>query len=136
MTLMICAEIVARFFYRPIEGTYEIVGFLAAIMISLAMAYTQVERGHIAIEILVSRLAKRTQATIDAINWFISIILFALITWRLCVYAADLRHTGQLSATLWWPLYPFVYVVALGSAGLCLVLFVDFYKSLLQVIRK
>ena len=136
MMAMICAEIVSRSFYRSIEGAYEIVGFLAAITISLAIAHTQIQKGHVAVEVVVLRLKKQLQIIIDCFNWFVSIILFALITWRLCVYGIGLQRTGEVSPTLWWPVHPIVYVVALGSFGLCLILLIDFYKTLIEAIRK
>ena len=53
MMLLTSADVILRLFRRPITGAYEIVGLLGAIVISFSLAYTSVEKGHIAVEFLV-----------------------------------------------------------------------------------
>ena len=53
MMLLTCADVVFRLLRQPIPGTYEMVGFLGTIVASFALAYTSLEKGHIAVEILV-----------------------------------------------------------------------------------
>ena len=65
MMLLTCADVVLRFWGKPIPGTYELIGFLGAFTIAFAMAYTSVERSHIAVEILMERLPGRLQTFLD-----------------------------------------------------------------------
>ena len=136
MMLLTSADVILRLFRHPIPGTYEIVGLLGAVVISFSLAYTSVEKGHIAVEFLVQRLPRNVQAFIEAINNFLGIFLFGVIAWQSILYAADLRQTGEVSMTVQMPTYPFVYGIALGCGLLCLVLIVDFFKSLKRIGEK
>lgn len=122
MMLLTCADIVLRLMRRPITGTYELMGFLAALFVSFALAQTSVDKGHIAVDFLVMRLSRRAQRIIDAINDGVCIGLFALVTRQCVVYGAELRASGEVSMTLQLPVYPVVYGIGAGCAVLCLVL--------------
>jgi TRAP-type C4-dicarboxylate transport system permease small subunit len=131
MTLTV-ADVILRLFRNPITGTYEIVGLLGAVFVSFSLAYTSVERGHIAVDFLVQRLRLRGQKVIDCINAFICSALFGIIAWQAVVYAGSLRNTGEVSLTIQVPLYPFVFGVAIGCGLLCIVLLFRFVGSLFQ----
>lgn len=122
MMLLTCADIVLRLMRRPITGTYELMGFLAALFVSFALAQTSVDKGHIAVDFLVMHLSRRAQRIIDALNDGVCIGLFALVTRQCVVYGAELRASGEVSMTLQLPVYPVVYGIGAGCAVLCLVL--------------
>lgn len=136
MTLLVCANIVTRLFGRPILGTFELVEFLLAFVISFTLAYGAVTRCHTTVDLVMRRFSQRTQAIVDSITCLISIGLFALVTWQCCLLAAKLWHIGEVSATLWVPFFPLLYGVAFNCAIVCLVLLIDLSKSLAQVMRK
>ncbi len=136
MTLLTCADVVLRLFRLPIPGTYELVSFFSAVSVSFAMAHTCVEKGHIAVSILVQRLPARGQALIDSLTTALSLFLFVLIAWRSILYGENLRQVGEISPTLQLPFYPFVYGVGVSAAVVCLVLLADLQKSLKGVWKK
>jgi TRAP-type C4-dicarboxylate transport system permease small subunit len=129
MMLLTCADVILRLFGHPILGTYEMIGFSGAVVISFALAYTSLEKGHIAVELLVDHLPKRLQVFINGINSLIGAALFSLIAWQSFVYAGDLRESGEVSLTLQIPTYPFVYGISVGCGLLCLVLLADAIRS-------
>jgi TRAP-type C4-dicarboxylate transport system permease small subunit len=110
---------------RPIAGTYELVCFLGTVAVSFAMAHTSVEKGHVAVSLIVRLLPLRVQAVVRVITGSFSFLFFALISWRSVEYAAHMRETGEVSMTLQLPFYPFVYGIALASALVCLVLLAE-----------
>ncbi|MFB3925470.1 MAG: TRAP transporter small permease [Syntrophales bacterium] len=130
MMLLTCADVVLRFFHHPIAGTYELVGFLGVLVISFSLAYTSVEKGHIAVELLVERLPKRVRSLIDAVDALIGTGLFGLIAWQSALYGLDLKESGEVSLTLGIVTYPFVFGIAAGCSVLCAVLMVEFALSL------
>jgi TRAP-type C4-dicarboxylate transport system permease small subunit len=136
MMLLTCADVILREFRRPIPGTYELVCFLGAMAVAFAMAHTSVERGHVAVSIVVQLLPQRIQALIDSITSSFGFIFFALIAWRSVLYASTLRHSGEVSLTLRLPFYPFVYGIGFAAAVVCLVLLTDMVKSLVKVFGK
>ena len=132
MMFLTCADIILRLFRRPILGTYEIVGFLGAMVAGLAIAQTTLDRGHVAVQVVVTRFSPRVQEIIYLITHLLSIFLFALLAWECVRYGNDFRASGEVSLTLRLPFYPVVYGIALSAIVVCLVLFVD----ILQVLTK
>lgn len=130
MMVLTCTDVVLRFFRHPIPGTYEIVGLLGTVVISFSLAYTTVKKGHIAVEFIVSRFTGKTQNSIDAVNNFLSLILFAIITWQSTLYGFDLKQSGEVSLTVQLPIHPFVFGISFGCGLVCFVLAMDLYKSL------
>ena len=59
----------------------------------------------------------------------VSLALFAVVAFYVARYGRVLHETGSLSETLRIIVYPWVYVVGLGCAGLTLALLVDFLRS-------
>ncbi len=135
MMALTCADVVLRLFRHPIPGTYEIVGLMGAIGVSFALAYTTAKKGHISVEFLTSRMPKKTQFVIAAAGELLSTLLFGIIAWQSALYALDLKRTGEVSLTVEIPVYPFVLSIAIGCFLVCLVLTMDFYKSLKRVIK-
>jgi len=129
MMLLTCADVVLRFFRHPIPGTYEIVGLMGAVGASLALAYTTVKKGHIAVEFLTRRMPEKVQFIVAAASDMVSTLLFGIITWQSTVYALDLKRTGEVSLTVGIPVYPFVFSIAIGCFLVCFVLVTDLYRS-------
>ena len=136
MMLLAGANMIARVPGYPIQGTYELTGFLASITAAFALGYTQIEKGHIKVDIVTSRLSPRAQLIIEAIMYFVSVILFALVTWQVARFAGNYWREGNLSETLKIIYFPFTYGVALGSAFITLVLILDLAKTLTQAVKK
>jgi len=75
MMLLSTADVVLRRFGKPIPGTYELVGFLGTIVVSFALGFTSLEKGHIAVELLVSKLPLRTQLAIETFTNLFSFLI-------------------------------------------------------------
>jgi TRAP-type C4-dicarboxylate transport system permease small subunit len=127
-----CADIVLRLFRRPILGTYEIVGFLGAMVAAFAMAQTTIERGHVAVQVVVTRFSPRIQEIIYLITTLLGLGLFALLAWECVRYGNDFRTSGEVSMAARLPFYPILYGVAFSAGMVCLILAADF----LMVITK
>lgn len=122
--------------YVPFIGTAEVVGWLAALVAAFALGYTQLQKGHTRVDILVSRFPPRAQAIIDSIMFFIGMVLFGVATWQIVKLASRYWEMGSVSESLYIIFFPFIYTVALGCAFLCLVLLLDFLKSLAQAVKR
>ena len=112
MTLLTCADVVGRAFGYPIFGSVEIVGFMATLAVVMAMPYTHQVQGHIGVEIIVRLFSEKTQAIINICTGIISLSLFAVITWRMAVYAGTMRKSGEVSMNLELPEHFIIYVTA------------------------
>ena len=132
MILLICSNVFLRVVWIPVKGTFELMGYLVAIVTAFALGYTQIKRGHIAVDIVVLRFSKKLQRILNCINGFICTVFFAIVSWQIARYATTLLKTGEVTETLRIIYYPFTYGVALGCAALSLVFFTNFLKFLLQ----
>lgn len=132
--LIVVANILLRVFLkRPVLGAYEYVCFLTAALIGLALANCALQKGHIAVGVLVDRLGEKTQAVIDTFINAVSLLFWGLSAWYICKYANNLLKNGVVSPTTQTPFYPFLYLIAFGLLALCLVLLVRLADSIKKV---
>lgn len=136
MMLLSVANMIMRLFSRPFGGTAEAVGWLAAITAAFTVGYTQLNRGHVAIGLVMDRMPRKVQAVVDTVVWMASAILFGLATWQITLQAARLRELGNISETMHIPFYPVTYLVAFGLACFTFVLIADAVKSFREVIGR
>jgi TRAP-type C4-dicarboxylate transport system permease small subunit len=129
MMLLTTTDVVLRLFKSSIPGTYEIIGLLGAVVSSFALGYTSVEKGHIAVDFLTSRLSQPAQALVTAVNAAIATLLFALVSWQSAIHALHLMKRGEVTLTVQIPIYPFVFGVSAGCGLLCLVLAAEFTRA-------
>ena len=111
------------------RGAYETVGFLGAIVIAFALGYTQKRKDHIVVDILTAKFPKRVNRVLDGINYFITMIFFAIISWQVFVWGMKISRSGEVSETLKIVFHPFIYSVSFGFAVFSLTLIIDFLKS-------
>ena len=130
MMALTCADVAGRYFGHPIFGSVEIVGFMATLAVALALPYTHQEKGHIGVEILVRLFSARTQAVIELITSFISLALFAVVTWRMAVYARTMQKSGEVSMNLQFPEAIIIYVTTFCFLMFALMILQDIAKSI------
>ena len=130
MIFLTCANIFLRIIWKPVIGTFELMGYFGAVVTAFALGYTQIKRGHIAVDIVVLGFSKETQKILNAVNYLICMIFFGAVSWQITKYATTLFKTGEVTETLQIVYYPFTYGTAIGCVVLSLVFLVDFLKSL------
>jgi TRAP-type C4-dicarboxylate transport system permease small subunit len=124
-------NVVLRFFFNaPYRGAYEIVGFLGAIVIAFALGYTQKRKDHIVVDILTERFPKRINRILDGMNYLVTMIFFAIVSWQLFVWGMKISKSGEVSETIKIIFHPFVYSVAVGFVVFSFTLMIDFLKNL------
>src|SRR4030043_1381695 len=123
-------NVVLRFFFNaPYRGAYEIVGFLGAIVIAFALGYTQKRKAHIVVDILTERFPKRVNRILDGINYFITMIFFAIVSWQVFIWGMKISRSGEVSETLKIIFHPFIYSVGVGFVVFSFTLLIDFLKN-------
>ena len=123
-------DVAMRALGRPLAGSVEIIGWLAASAMALALGDVQIHRGHVAVTLLAERLSSRRAALLEAVNSVVALLLFGTSSVVLLRYGMTLQDTGSLSETLKVVVYPWVYIVAVGFAGLTLALLIDLLRGL------
>ena len=125
-------NVLMRYFWRPIPGTFEIISYLMAVVVSFALAHCGVKKSHIAVEFVIERLPSRTQLIVGGVTDILFAGFLAVASWRSVIYAMNIYHSGELSPTLNIPFYPFIFVVAVGLLMLCIVYIFSFLARLIK----
>ncbi len=126
MMLLGFGNVFFRTVWKPIEGSYELIGFLGAVTTALALGYAQIRKNHISVDIITSHYSRRWKKVVHGISYLSTAIFFALASWQTTLWGTNVWHSGERSETLRIIFFPFVYVVALGFAFLALILLIDF----------
>ena len=130
MMLLTCADVIGRYLGKPIFGSVEIVGFLATLTVALALPYAHAMKSHIGVEILVQKLSPRTQAVIELFTNTIALLFFAIVTWRMYVYADTFRKSGEVSMNLELPEHVIIYLTAFCFLIFALTILEDIVNAL------
>ncbi len=133
MMMLTVIDVIGRFFKHPIFGSVELVGFFATIIVATALPYTYKMEGHVGVEILVRLLSKKVQLVIDIFTRFISLLLFCLITWQMFLYANDIKHSGEVSMNIEFPIYLIVYLLAFGLLAFSVTIIETILKTIQEL---
>ena len=126
MMVLTCADVFMRYlFSRPIIGTYDLVSLLGAVLVSFAMPYTMLKKGHVAVEILVQSLSRGKQLVIETFTHLLGISLFLVLVWQAILLSRDMKAAGEVTPTLLLPFYPILYCMAVCFVGLCLAILIN-----------
>jgi tripartite ATP-independent transporter DctM subunit len=136
MVIMITADVILRYaFNRPIKGSFELIELMLVVITFMGLAYTQLKRGHVSVTLITEKLTSRTVAILESATYLLCLMITIFITWQSVIRAGIVKEEGTASDLLLIPIYPFVWVVVLGSAILCLVFLKDLLKSVGKVLR-
>lgn len=125
LTFLATMNVALRIFRVPVGGTYEVVSFLGAIVTAGALGHTQKRKDHIVVDILSEKFPAKVKRVLDRVNYAMILVFFSIVSWQTFVYGKRLLLTGELSETLKFAYYPFVFLVGIGFAVLALTIFLD-----------
>ncbi|MHB8125231.1 MAG: TRAP transporter small permease [Desulfitobacteriaceae bacterium] len=132
--LLIVTNIILRVvFNHPILGTYELVGFLTAMGIGFALAHCAFQDGHIAVSFIMELFPQKIQSIVDILINAVSLMFWAGAVWYLGEFGQAMKMKGLVSPSAEIPVYPFIYLIALGLLGLSMVVLFKFLLSCREV---
>lgn len=130
LVLLATANVAARLLGLPFAGAYEVVAFLGALVTASALAYTQLRRDHIMVDIITCRYPPLLKRAMDAVSDLLALVLFGILTWQVWLWGDKIRLAGERSETLQLSFHPFIYGVAVGFGLLTLVLALQMVQAL------
>jgi tripartite ATP-independent transporter DctM subunit len=136
--LLISADVFGRYFLnKPITGSFEITDMMMVLIVFLGIAYTGAKGEHVSLgDLILGRLPGRVMGFIGTVTNILSLGLMGMIVWQCAVQASRLQEQGTVSEVLEIPVYPFLWIAALGCALLCVVLLKDIRASLAQMLKR
>jgi TRAP-type C4-dicarboxylate transport system permease small subunit len=130
MMSITCIDVVgAKVFRSPLLGAIDIVMLVQIVAISFAASMALILGRHIQVEFFIRLLPRRVRAVVNSVILLLGLGLFMVITWRLFLLGYLLQTSGDYSATIYIPYYPFAYGIALACIPVCLVFLLEFLKS-------
>ncbi|WP_417615249.1 TRAP transporter small permease [Oceanisphaera sp.] len=134
IVFIVVGNVILRQVASPFSATTELVGWLTMITVSFSLAYSQITKSHIELDILVNNLPGRVRYGIELIVCCGCLLLFSIISFKIWEYGYIAMNRGTISQGLKVPVYPLIYFLALGFTSFCLVLFMDFVNNLKRVV--
>lgn len=123
LILFVVTNVLSRFlFKRPIPGTIEVIELITVVIAFFSVAYTEVRRSHIYVELVISKFPKQARAICRGIMYLICTAFFTVLgfeAWRLGY--SYLSPTIRDTYVLHIPIAPFIFVISVGSFILALV---------------
>ena len=120
----------------PILGSIEITQFILAICASFGLAQCAVNKGHVVIDMLISRLSRRTRGLLGIVTGILGVGVGVLMTWQLFNYIFITMKANNVTGVLYIPIWPFVALVTFGFALFCAVLIIHFLEFIMEGSRK
>jgi TRAP-type C4-dicarboxylate transport system permease small subunit len=138
MMIIGAADVISsKFFNFPIPGAFE---FTETLMIGgtfMAIALTQSNRMHIAVDLFTSRLVPSKQTKLALINYILTMFFFFIIAWQGWVYGLHSLKIGEYeSGLIRFPVYPAKLALALGASVMVLQCLKDFIETLIKLFGK
>ena len=131
MMVVTCVDVVgAKVFRSPLMGSIDIVQLAQTVAIAFAASMALILGRHIRVEFFIILLPRRVRAVVNSVILLLGLGLFLVILWRLSLFGHLLQTSGDYSATIYVPYYPFAYGIALACIPVCLVFLREFLKSL------
>lgn len=125
-----------QFLGVPVPGALEITESTMVLIVFGALAFAQMRRAHIRVEILYSHVGPRAQAFMDAVTHMVALVFFALLAWQgygEALYGWEIRESTL--GYIRFPLYPARWLLVLGTALLLLRLALDVISDLARMWR-
>ena len=121
MMLVTTADVGMRWLRgRPISGALELSEFMLAVFSILGLAFVQASGANVRVTVLETRLPVRLQALLATLYNLLALGVMGLLSWQAWMMGQDEMRFGTVSDSLKIPVYPFLFLLAVGTAILAL----------------
>lgn len=113
MMLAITYSVIGRAVGYPVIGNVEITELSMVVIVMFGLAYTQSEKAHISITLIVDRFSYRIRSYLEIFGLLLTFIVTIPFAW---VFIIEGLNTTITSTLIKIPHSPFKYVIAIGFA--------------------
>lgn len=140
MMLHITADVFCKYaFNMPIVGTLEIVAnYYMVFVVFLPIAYVQLHRQHLMVEVFTLGLSSRQVALLDGVVSVIGVAYSATLTWLVLGQAIEQTERREFYSITYFdlPIWPARWVLPIAFGLLCFVMVLQCISDLRGVSRK
>ena len=106
MAAMSLASIVGRTFLgKPILGDYELVEVMCAVAVSMSLPYCQIARGNVIVDFFTTGMSPQVVRALDVFASLLLAVIAFVVAWRLAIGMVGLRHNGDASMLIGFPIW-------------------------------
>ena len=116
-------DIIGRALGHPVPGTFEIVCFCGAVLITFSLPSVSNARKHVVVDLF------KPGFILHVFTRLLGIGILGLIGYSLARMAIKLQTSGETTAVLTLPMYPVVWAMSVAFFVTCLVLICDIFKE-------
>jgi TRAP-type C4-dicarboxylate transport system permease small subunit len=116
----------------PILGSIELTQFMLAICASFGLAQCAINKGHVVIDLFISRLSRRSRGLLGIGTGVFSVGVGVLMTWQLFNYIFIIKEAGNVTGVLYISIWPFIALVTFGFALFCVVLIIHLLEFIVE----
>ena len=136
MMLLITVDVTGRYvFSSPIPGTLEFTEFLIVFVVFFSMAYVQLTKRHICVELVTQRLPRRVGDGLAVVVLLIATVFFLLMAWQSWhsgLSALEYREASDGLVQI--PVYPPKLAIPFGGVLIAVQLLRDAWKRFRSLI--
>jgi len=136
MALVLANIILRSVFKMPILGTVEIVGLLTATGLGLALSNCEMQDFNTAMDVFTEKLPKKAQKIIDIFVYAVSLSFFAVVVWRMSIFAGTSFTNGRVTPTTSIPIFPFIFLLGVNVFFLCVVLAYKLVRDIKNILAE
>jgi TRAP-type C4-dicarboxylate transport system permease small subunit len=132
MVLLAVTDVIGyKLFSHGIPGASDLIEEFNVILVSMAIAYVQLERGHIRITVLEKFMSAGLSYGMRLAGYIIGILVCGLLSWRALILLQNMiENAVRKVGAIYFPLWPFSLALFLGFSFLT----IAFIISLSRVI--
>lgn len=138
MMVLVVSNIVGRYLFdTPVHGALELTEFMMVGIVYFTLAYTQAEKSHIRVELILGLLSRRKVLILDLFAYVLGLVIIILITWQGVLSFLDSWEFREATdGYVAFPIYPAKAVIPVGCFLFCVRLFVDIIDVIKQMKAK
>lgn len=121
----------------PIPGVFELNEVLLVVCVYLGLAWTQIERGHIRVVLILGRLSRKWAVALDMVCWIGCFVFLALLGLQsgkeaLSSYQIKEFRWGSVQMPIWWA----KALVPIGCWMTCIQLLIDIWEDIARLLGR
>ena len=126
-----------QFFGWPVTGALELTESTMVLIVFGALAYAQIRRRHIRVELLYTHLPPRGRAALDFFTHATAVLFYGLLLWLAIDEATFSWSIGEATVGLIrFPLFPARIILAAGTALMIVQLLLDLVLDVRRVMGR
>lgn len=125
-------DVVLRYFLdRPLPFSVDICSMALELILFFGLAYVQVQKRHLAIDLIISRMRSNTALALSTAMYIVCLAIVVLIIWQGVSNTLYYYHTGKLSCS-GMLLFPSAAIIPVGCFFLFIVLLRDIVTNIIK----